>query len=79
MRRTEAEAVRKLHPSASSEDDVEISDYLVQLGAVTSATLTYRCLARSKAMNGLHLARLALMYGRCTTSQDHPLQITPRS
>lgn len=81
MRRTEAEAVRKLHPSAPSEDDVEIGDYLLQRRCPhRNADLSvFGEIEGDELVCTLHGWRFDVHTGRCLTSQDHPLRITPRS
>lgn len=78
MRRTEAEAVRRLDPPTSDEPDVRLGDYVVQR----------RCPHRNAdlAVFGeleddctmlctLHGWRFDLETGTCLTSKGHPLQV----
>lgn len=80
MRRTEAEALRRLNPVHSTEADVEIGEFLVQR----------RCPHRNADLSvfgevdgevlvcTLHGWRFDVTTGRCLTSEDHPLRIRPR-
>jgi UDP-MurNAc hydroxylase len=84
MRRTEAEAVRKLAPPTEVEPEIELGGYVVQR----------RCPHRNAdlAVFGeiecgpdgdvlvctLHGWRFDCDTGRCLTSTDHPLRIRPR-
>jgi UDP-MurNAc hydroxylase len=84
MRRTEAEAVRKLRPPTAVEPEIELGDYVVQR----------RCPHRNADLavfgeieNGphgdvlvctLHGWKFDCTTGRCLTSSDHPLEIRPR-
>jgi UDP-MurNAc hydroxylase len=83
MRRTEAEAVRKLNPPTEVEPEIELGGYVVQR----------RCPHRNAdlAVFGeieagpdgdvlvctLHGWRFDCGTGRCLTSNDHPLEIRP--
>ncbi len=85
MRRTEAEAVRKLDPPTETEPDIELGDYTVQR----------RCPHRNADLsvfgeiehgpNGdellctLHGWRFDCDTGRCLTAADHPLRIRRRA
>lgn len=84
MRRTEAEAVRKLDPPTEVEPEFELGDYVVQR----------RCPHRNADLSvfgeiesgrdgdvlvcTLHGWRFDCATGRCLTSSDHPLSIRPR-
>lgn len=84
MRRTEAEAVRKLNPPTETEPEIELGDYVVQR----------RCPHRNADLSvfgeieqgadgdelvcTLHGWRFDCATGRCLTSNDHPLRIRPR-
>ncbi|MFV0306848.1 MAG: Rieske 2Fe-2S domain-containing protein [Desertimonas sp.] len=80
MRRTEAEAVRKLDPPTETEPDIELGDWMVQrrcphrnadlsvFGEVDDCTLTCT----------LHGWRFDLDSGRCLTSADHPIRARRR-
>jgi UDP-MurNAc hydroxylase len=84
MRRTEAEAIRKLDPPTETEDDIEIGDYVVQR----------RCPHRNADLSvfgelesgesgdilvcTLHGWRFDCSTGRCLTAADHPLRISRR-
>lgn len=80
MRRTEAEAVRKLDPPTETEPDIELGDWAVQrrcphrnadlavFGEVDDCTLTCT----------LHGWRWDLDSGRCLTSADHPIRARRR-
>ena len=77
MRRTEAEAVRRLDPPTEVEPDIELDGWIVQrrcphrnadlavFGEVDGCTLTCT----------LHGWRFDLDTGRCLTSADHPLRV----
>jgi UDP-MurNAc hydroxylase len=80
MRRTEAEAVRKLNPSPSSEDDVEIGDYLVQRRCPhRNADLSvFGEIEGDELVCTLHGWRFDVHTGRCLTSEEHPLRIRRR-
>ncbi len=76
MRRTEAEAVRRLYPPTEVEPDIELDGWVVQrrcphrnadlavFGEVDDCTLTCT----------LHGWRFDLDSGRCLTSADHPIR-----
>lgn len=80
MRRTEAEAVRKLDPPTETEPDIELGEWVVQrrcphrnadltvFGEVDDCTLTCT----------LHGWRFDLETGRCLTSGDHPIRARRR-
>lgn len=84
MRRTEAEAIRKLDPPTETEPPIELGGYVVQR----------RCPHRNADLsvfgeiehgpNGdelvctLHGWRFDCATGRCLTATDHPLEIRPR-
>ena len=77
MRRTEAEAVRRLDPPTETEPDIELGDWIVQrrcphrnadlavFGEIEDCTLTCT----------LHGWRFDLETGRCLTAADHPLRV----
>ena len=81
MRRTEAEAIRKLNPPTETEPEIEIGDYVVQR----------RCPHRNADLSvfgeieptgegdvlvcTLHGWKFDCETGRCLTSADHPLRI----
>ena len=77
MRRTEAEAVRRLHPPTHTEPDIELGDWIVQrrcphrnadlavFAEIEDTTLTCT----------LHGWRFDLETGRCLTAADHPLRV----
>ena len=77
MRRTEAEAVRRLDPPTETEPDIELGEWVVQrrcphrnadlavFGEIEDCTLTCT----------LHGWRFDLETGRCLTSADHPLRV----
>ena len=79
MRRTEAEALRKLHPPTETEPDIELDGWVVQR----------RCPHRNADLSvfgevdgrraGVHAARLALRPGDrpCLTTAGHPLRPPP--
>ncbi len=84
MRRTEAEAVRKLDPPTETEPEIELGDYVVQR----------RCPHRNADLSvfgeidtgkrgdvlvcTLHGWKFDCATGRCLTSADHPLNIRRR-
>ena len=84
MRRTEAEAVRKLDPPTAVEPEIELGGYVVQrrcphrnadlavFGEIES-TPTGDVLVCT-----LHGWRFDCSSGHCLTSADHPLDIRPR-
>jgi UDP-MurNAc hydroxylase len=84
MRRTEAEAVRRLHPPTAIEPDIELGDYVLQR----------RCPHRNADLSvfgeieagpegdelvcTLHGWRFDCATGRCITADDRPLRIQRR-
>jgi UDP-MurNAc hydroxylase len=80
MRRTEAEALRRLHPPTETEPDIELGDFVVQrrcphrnadlsvFGDVDGCELTCT----------LHGWRWNLDDGRCLTAADHPIRVRRR-
>ena len=84
MRRTEAEAVRKLNPPTATEPAIELGDYLVQrrcphrnadlavFGEIESGT------DGDVLVCTLHGWKFDCDTGRCMTSSDHPLDIRRR-
>jgi UDP-MurNAc hydroxylase len=76
MRRTEAEAVRRLHPPTETEPDVELDGWIVQrrcphrnadlsvFAEIEDCTLTCT----------LHGWQFDLESGRCLTAADHPIR-----
>ena len=81
MRRTEAEAIRRLHPPTEVEPDIELGDWVVQrrcphrnadlavFGEIEDCVLTCT----------LHGWRFDLETGRCLTAADHPLRVRRKS
>ncbi|MGI9051825.1 MAG: Rieske 2Fe-2S domain-containing protein [Ilumatobacteraceae bacterium] len=81
MRRTEAEAVRRLHPPTEVEPDIELGDWTVQrrcphrnadlavFGEIEDCTLTCT----------LHGWRFDLTSGTCLTAADHPIRANRRT
>ena len=81
MRRTEAEAIRRLHPPTEVEPDVELDGWIVQrrcphrnadlsvFGEVDGDVLTCT----------LHGWRFDLPSGRCLTAADHPIRVRRRA
>jgi len=77
MRRTEAEAVRRLDPPTETEPDIELGGYVVQrrcphrnadlavFGELDDGVLTCT----------LHGWRFDLETGRCLTAADHPIRV----
>jgi UDP-MurNAc hydroxylase len=80
MRRTEAEAVRKLDPPTTTEPDVELGDYVVQRRCPhRNADLSvFGEIEDDQLVCTLHGWRFDIATGRCLTSADHPLRIRPR-
>jgi UDP-MurNAc hydroxylase len=80
MRRTEAEAVRKLNPPTSTEADIEIGEYLVQRRCPhRNADLSvFGEIDGEELVCTLHGWRFDVNTGRCLTSEDHPLRICRR-
>jgi UDP-MurNAc hydroxylase len=81
MRRTEAEAVRKLAPPTETEPDVEIDGFVVQRRCPhRNADLSvFGEIEGDELVCTLHGWRFDIHTGRCLTSADHPLRIRPRS
>ncbi len=83
MRRTEAEAIRRLHPPTDPEPDVELGDWIVQrrcphrnadlsvFAEIDLATSTLTCT--------LHGWCFDLETGQCLTSPGHPLRVRRRN
>ena len=77
MRRTEAEAIRRLHPPTEVEPDIELGEWVLQrrcphrnadlavFGEIEDCVLTCT----------LHGWRFDLETGRCLTAADHPLRV----
>lgn len=80
MRRTEAEAVRKLAPPTTEEADIELGDFVVQRRCPhRNADLTvFGEIEGDELVCTLHGWRFDVHTGRCLTSADHPLRIRPR-
>ena len=80
MRRTEAEALRKLHPPTETEPDIELDGWVMQR----------RCPHRNADLSvfgevdgcelvcTLHGWRFDLETGKCLTSAGHDLRVAPR-
>jgi UDP-MurNAc hydroxylase len=80
MRRTEAEAIRRLHPPTEVEPDIELGEWIVQrrcphrnadlavFGEIEGCTLTCT----------LHGWRFDLETGTCLTAADHPIRVRRR-
>src|SRR5688572_4976452 len=81
MRRTEAEAVRKLHPPTEVEPDIELGDYVLQRRCPhRNADLSVfgeieQGLAGDELVCTLHGWRFDCATGRCLTADDRPLRI----
>ena len=81
MRRTEAEALRKLHPPTETEPDIELDGWVMQR----------RCPHRNADLSvfgevdgcelvcTLHGWRFDLETGKCLTSAGHELRVRRRS
>lgn len=84
MRRTEAEAVRKLNPPTETEPEIELGGYVVQRRCPhRNADLTVfgeiePGPAGDELVCTLHGWRYDCATGRCLTSADHPLRIRRR-
>jgi UDP-MurNAc hydroxylase len=84
MRRTEAEALRKLHPPTETEPEIELGDYVVQRRCPhRNADLTVFGEIESgpggdQLVCTLHGWRFDCESGRCLTADDHPLRIRRR-
>ena len=84
MRRTEAEAIRKLHPPTEVEPDIELGDYVLQRRcphrnadlSVFGEIETGR--AGDELVCTLHGWRFDCATGRCLTADDRPLRIRRR-
>lgn len=81
MRRTEAEAVRKLAPPTEVEPDVELGDFVVQRRCPhRNADLSvFGEIDGDELVCTLHGWRFDVESGRCLTSADHPLRIRRRT
>lgn len=81
MRRTEAEAVRKLAPPTDVEPDVEIGEFVVQRRCPhRNADLSvFGEIEGDELVCTLHGWRFDVETGRCLTSADHPLRIRRRN
>jgi UDP-MurNAc hydroxylase len=77
MRRTEAEAVRKLAPPTETEADIELDGYVVQRRCPhRNADLSvFGEIEGDQLVCTLHGWRFDVETGRCLTSADHPLRI----
>jgi UDP-MurNAc hydroxylase len=80
MRRTEAEAVRKLNPPTETEPDVELGEFVVQRRCPhRNADLSvFGEIEGDELVCTLHGWRFDTATGRCLTSADHPLRIRRR-
>ena len=84
MRRTEAEAVRKLHPPTEVEPDIELGDYVLQRRCPhRNADLSVfgeieQGRAGDELVCTLHGWRFDCATGRCLTADDRPLRIRRR-
>jgi UDP-MurNAc hydroxylase len=81
MRRTEAEAVRKLDPPTAVEPDIELGDFVVQRRCPhRQADLSvFGEIEGDELVCTLHGWRFDIATGRCLTSADHTLRIRPRA
>lgn len=77
MRRTEAEAVRKLAPPTEVEPDIELDGFVVQRRCPhRNADLSvFGEIDGDELICTLHGWRFDVETGRCKTSADHPLRI----
>lgn len=82
MRRTEAEAVRKLDPPTEVEPDIELGDYVVQrrcphrnADLSVFGEIETDGDGRDVLLCTLHGWRFDCETGRCLTSADHPLRV----
>ena len=80
MRRTEAEAVRKLAPPTDAEPDVELGDFVVQRRCPhrNADLAVFGEIEGDQLVCTLHGWRFDVETGRCLTSADHPLRIRRR-
>ncbi len=80
MRRTEAEAVRKLHPPTETEPDIVLGDYVMQRRCPhRNADLSvFGEIDGSELVCTLHGWRFDLETGQCLTAADHQLRVRPR-
>jgi UDP-MurNAc hydroxylase len=80
MRRTEAEAVRRLHPPTHPEPDVELGDWIVQRRCPhRNADLSVFAEIEGTILTcTLHGWRFDLETGQCLTAADHPLRVRRR-
>jgi UDP-MurNAc hydroxylase len=80
MRRTEAEALRKLHPPSEVEPDIELDGWVVQRRCPhRNADLSvFAEIDGCELVCTLHGWRFDLESGRCLTSAGHPLRATRR-
>lgn len=81
MRRTEAEAVRKLAPPTDVEPDIELGGFVVQRRCPhRNADLSvFGEIEGDELVCTLHGWRFDVETGRCLTSSDHPLRIRRRT
>ena len=77
MRRTEAEAIRRLHPPTEVEPDIELGDWVVQRRCPhRNADLAVFAEIEDCVLTcTLHGWRFDLETGRCLTAADHPLRV----
>ena len=77
MRRTEAEAIRRLHPPTEVEPDIELGDWIVQRRCPhRNADLAVFAEIEDCVLTcTLHGWRFDLETGRCLTAADHPLRV----
>ena len=81
MRRTEAEAIRKLDPPTETEPDFELCGYVVQRRCPhRNADLSvFGEIEGDELICTLHGWRFDVETGRCKTAADHPLRIRRRT
>ena len=79
MRRTEAEALRKLHPPTETEPDVELDGWVMQRRCPhRNADLTvFGEIDGCELVCTLHGWRFDLETGKCLTSAGHELRVRP--
>ncbi len=78
MRRTEAEALRKLHPPTEVEPDIELGGWIVQRRCPhRNADLSvFGEVEGCEMICTLHGWRWDLESGQCLTARDHPLRVS---
>jgi UDP-MurNAc hydroxylase len=80
MRRTEAEAARKLAPPSEVEPDIELGDWIVQRRCPhrNADLAVFGEIEGCELVCTLHGWRFDLGTGRCLTAADRSLRVRPR-